>query len=122
MKPRHGKVTFCKRESQTFTFKDVQGIWSNIGSPNLQKRNLEPLSGSGALQVEPGGLGWPAERVGRARPARAGQPGRLVPPGRPVGCFARAGGSALFALFSATQTQVRSLELTPVLTRTEARG
>ena len=59
-----------------------------MAPPNPQKGNLEPLSVSGALQVEPGRLSQPAEQVGRARPARAGQPGRLVPPGRPVGCFA----------------------------------
>ena len=62
-----------------------------MAPPNPQKGNLGPLSVSGALQVEPGRLSRPAERVGRARPARAGQPGRLVPPGRPVGCFARGG-------------------------------
>ena len=63
-----------------------------MAPPNPQKGNLEPLSVSGALQVEPGRLSQPAEQVGRARPARAGQPGRLVPPGRPVGCFARGWG------------------------------
>ena len=63
------------------------------GTPDFTKRDLEQLFWSGALQVEPGRLGRPAERVGRARPARAGQPGRLVPPGRPVGCFAGGEGS-----------------------------
>ena len=45
----------------------------------------DPLLGSKVATDEPGRLGRPAERVGRARPDRASQPGRLVPPGRPVG-------------------------------------
>ena len=45
----------------------------------------DPLFGSKVITDEPGRLGRPAWPAGRARPARAGQPGRLVPPGRPGG-------------------------------------
>ena len=40
----------------------------------------DPLLESKVVMDEPGRLGRPAERAGRAWPALAGQPGRPVPP------------------------------------------
>ena len=40
----------------------------------------DPLLESKVVTDEPGRLGRPAERAGRAWPARVGQPGRPVPP------------------------------------------
>ena len=66
----------------------VRRLWSKTASQNHDLVSNDPILDSKVVPDELGQLGRPAERAGRAWPARAGQPGgRASPAGRP-GCLA----------------------------------
>ena len=65
-------------------FRRVRGFLSTIASQIHKMMSNDPILDSKVVPDELGQLGRPAERAGRAWPARAGQPGgRASPAGRP---------------------------------------
>ena len=86
--------TFWTSKSQVFTFfRRVRRFCSKTASQNHDLVSNDPILDSKVVPDELGQLGRPAERAGRAWPARAGQPGRpVLPAGARLAPTWRAGG------------------------------
>ena len=89
MRPRYRRISHSSKQNHKISFfRLVTHFYSIMASPIQQKGNRNHFFWSWSLHVEPRWLGRSAERVGRARPARAGpRPGPKVRNFRKVFCL-----------------------------------